>query len=57
MASAACEPMPDSGMAVWPAAGPEDRVTVLTVNLGITPLPGEKRGALINVNCYPPEDA
>ncbi len=44
-------------MAVWPAAGPEDRVTVLTVNLGITPLPGEKRGALINVNCYPPEDA
>ncbi|MFF3328769.1 hypothetical protein ACFYWX_04290 [Streptomyces sp. NPDC002888] len=42
-------------LAIWPASGPEGRVTVLWVNLGIAPLPGEKRGALIKVDCYPPE--
>lgn len=49
------EDMDPYRMAVWPAAGAEGRITVLTVNLGLTPLPGEPRGVLINVDCYPPE--
>ncbi|MEU5334583.1 hypothetical protein AB0G51_14805 [Streptomyces asoensis] len=42
-------------LAIWPASGPEGRTTVLWVNLGLAPLAGEKRGALVKIDCYPPE--
>lgn len=41
--------------AMWHPKGPEDRVTVLQVNLGIAPSSRSPRSALINLDCYPPE--
>ncbi|MEU2582813.1 hypothetical protein ABZ612_07590 [Streptomyces avermitilis] len=49
------EDMDPYRLAMWPENGPEGRITVLTVNPGLAPVPGESRGVLIEVNCYPPE--
>ncbi|MEU4931439.1 hypothetical protein AB0G54_33860 [Streptomyces yokosukanensis] len=43
-------------LAVWDAKGPEDRITVLGVDLSVAPTSRTPRGALINLDCYPPED-
>ncbi|MFF7359225.1 hypothetical protein ACFZA1_42640 [Streptomyces filipinensis] len=43
-------------LAMWLPKGPEDRVTVLQVNLGVVPSEDIPRGALIDLDCFPPED-
>ncbi|MZD22054.1 hypothetical protein [Streptomyces bottropensis] len=42
-------------MTIWRERHPEDRVTVLKVNLGPALEPGELRRPLINITCRPPE--
>lgn len=40
---------------IWRERHPEDRVTVLGVDLGPALDPGELRHALITIECRPPE--